>query len=93
MTTLTVNTLVPDNRKITLQLPEHVTPGEHRVRIQIDPLLSDDEIVDEGETPLRWEGGILVYAGEVPPGNVCDWIEQARDERMKDILRGSSSCE
>ena len=93
MTTLTVKTHIPDDRKLTLQLPPNVTPGEHRVRVQIDPLLTDDELDDDGETPLRWEGGVLVYAGEVPPGSVCDWIEQAREERMKDILRGSSSCE
>ena len=94
MTTLTLKTQIPDDRKLTLQLPADVTPGEHRIRIQIDPLLADDELDDEGETPLRWEGGVLVYAGgDVPPGNVCDWIEQAREERMNDILRGDTSCE
>ena len=93
MTTLTVTTHISDDRKVTLQLPLEVTPGEHRVRIQIDPLLSDDELDDEGETPLRWEGGVLVYAGEVPPGNVCDWIEQAREERIQQLLRGSTECE
>lgn len=93
MTTLTLTTDISDDRKLTLQLPPNVAPGRHQVRVEIDPPLSDEES-DDGETPLRWDRGVLVYAGgDVPPGSVCDWIEQAREERIHDILRGSATCE
>ena len=93
MTSLTVTTHISDDRKVTLQLPPTVTPGKHQIRVEIDPIVSDDDTTDDVETPLRWEGGVLVYAGEVPPGNVCDWIEQAREERIQDMLRGGPTCE
>ncbi len=93
MTTLTLTAHISDDRKLTLQLPDDVVPGEHQVRVEIDPLLADDES-DDGETPLRWDRGVLVYAGgDIPPGSVCDWIEQDREQRMRDILRGSGTCE
>ena len=92
MTTLTLTAHISDDRKLTLQLPDNVVPGEHQVRVEIDPLLADDDS-SEGETPLRWDRGVLVYAGgDLPPGSVCDWIEQAREERIQDLLRGSTAC-
>ena len=95
MTTLTVKTNIPDDRKLVVQLPPHVTPGEHELRIEIDPPVIDDRPdADDGETPLRWDRGVLVYAGgDLPPGNVCDWIEQAREERIQELIRRSTGCE
>lgn len=95
MTTLTVKTHIAEDRTLTLQLPAHVTPGEHEVRIEIDPqMASEDDDIDDGETPLRWDRGVLVYAGgDLPPGSVCDWIEQAREERIQELIRRSTGCE
>lgn len=93
MTTLTVTTRITDDRKLILQLPDDVSPGEHQIRVEIDPPVMDPGS-DDGETPLRWDRGVLVYAGgDLPAGSVCDWIEQAREERFQDILRGSTACE
>jgi hypothetical protein len=92
MTTLTLTTEVADDRKVTLQLPPTVAPGKHQIRVEIDPFVNEDS-VDDLETPLRWEGGVLVYAGEAPPGNVCDWIEQAREDRIQELIRRSTECE
>lgn len=95
MTKLTMKTHISEDRKLTLQLPAHVVPGEHEVRIEIDPQVTGDRAdADDDETPLRWDRGVLVYAGgDLPPGSVCDWMEQAREERIQQILRGSTGCE
>ena len=45
---------------------------------------------DEGaavETPVRWDNGVLVYAGEVV-GPIENAIEDSREERMRQILAG-----
>ena len=38
MTTLDMTALVADDRRLVLQLPDAVSPGQHRVRVQIDPV-------------------------------------------------------
>lgn len=50
MTTLETTALVADDRRLVLQLPENVTPGQHRVRVQIDPVeeLSSVELAERG---------------------------------------------
>ena len=92
MTTLTLTAHISDDRKLTLQLPDNDIPGEHQVRSEIDPPPAGNES-DKCETPLHCDRGVLVYAGgDLPPGSVCDWIEQAREERIQDLLRGSTAC-
>lgn len=95
MTTLTLTTEISDDRKVTLQLPPDVTPGKHQIRVEIDPPTIDDRAdSDDSETPLRWDRGVLVYAGgDLPPGSVCDWIEQDREERIQELIRRSTGCE
>lgn len=50
MTTLETTAVVADDRRLVLQLPENVTPGQHRVRVQIDPVeeLSSVELAERG---------------------------------------------
>lgn len=38
MTTLETTVLVQDDHRIVLQLPDDVSPGQHRVRVLIDPV-------------------------------------------------------
>ena len=38
MTTLETTALVADDRRLVVQLPDEVLPGQHRVRVQIDPV-------------------------------------------------------
>ena len=38
MTTFETTVFVPADRRVVLQVPDDVSPGQHRVRIQIDPV-------------------------------------------------------
>lgn len=44
MTILETNAIVPEDRRLVLQLPDNVSPGNHRVRIEIDPIEKSSEI-------------------------------------------------
>ena len=38
MTTLETTAIVQDDHRMVLQLPDEVSPGQHRVRVLIDPV-------------------------------------------------------
>ena len=59
--------------------------GEHRVPV----VLNEPPAVDAGvaETPVRWEDGVLVYAGEVL-GPIEHAVEDSREERIRHLLAG-----
>jgi AbrB family looped-hinge helix DNA binding protein len=67
----------------------HLVPGTRLILHQ-----DGDSIVLQPESKPRglyMKKGTLVYdAGPVPPSNVVEWIAEAREERMKDILRNVS---
>jgi hypothetical protein len=88
MHTIETTAVVSEDRRLVLQLPPDVAPGKHRVRVLIDePDQVLDETGDEEQTPTRWEGNVLVYAGEVV-GPIENAIEESREERMRHILAG-----
>jgi len=73
-----------------LQLPDTVSPGEHRIRVEIDPPVALDSSV-ESTTPVKWDGNVLVYAGEgVNCGDIRQLIEDDRDDRIQQISCGLS---
>ena len=80
MKTIEATVLVPENRQVTLRLPEDVPPGEHHFVLLIDEPLSAE---GDGEaTPTRCEKGLLVYDGElVSPAGAA--IDEFREERLK----------
>ena len=83
MRTIETSTLIAEDRKLVVQLPSDVTPGEHRVLIVLDePAFEEGSSV---ETPVRWDNGVLVYAGEVV-GPIENAIEDSREERARQIL-------
>ena len=88
MTTLETTAVVPDDRRLFLQLPQNVSPGEHRIRIEIDPLReSQDNVV----TPVAWDGDVLVYAGSSGfTVDLSQFINNERDERIRKIVDGTS---
>ena len=83
MRTIEARATVTDDRRLVLQLPQDVVPGEHDVVVLID-------VSVHAETPLRWEDGLLVYAGETV-GRVENALDELREERMRHILAGHSS--
>lgn len=88
MTTLETTAIVQDDHRMVLQLPDEVSPGEHRVRVEIDPVLEADQAQDE-TTPVAWDGDVLVYGGEgVFKGDIQQFIEQEREGRMRQISGG-----
>lgn len=85
MTTIETTALVADDRRLVLQLPDDVSPGEHRVRVEVDPTLESEPAQDE-LTPVAWDGDVLVYGGEgVFAGDINEFIAQERDDRMRKI--------
>ena len=62
MRTIEAKAIIADDRRLVLQLPWDVAPGEHHVVVLLDERPSREE--SEAETPLRWEDGLLVYGGE-----------------------------
>ena len=85
MRTIEATTLIAEDRKLVLQLPSDVRPGEHRVVVVLDePALEEDLSV---ETPVRWDNGVLVYAGEVV-GPIENAIDDSREQRTRQILAG-----
>ena len=88
MTTLETTALVADDRRMVLQVPDDVSPGEHRVRVEIDPVTNGDhEVAPTEQSLLRRRGHVLVYDGEMTDDfDIRRLIEQDRDDRMRMIL-------
>ena len=61
MTTLETIAVVSEDRRLPLQLPDAVLPGQHRIRVEIDPT-PVVESRENLETPVAWDGDVLVYA-------------------------------
>jgi hypothetical protein len=83
MLTIETTAIIADDRRLVLQLPQDVPAGEHHVVV-----LLDQQAVAQApatETPVRWEDGLLVYAGDAaaPLENA---IEELRDERIRNVL-------
>jgi hypothetical protein len=85
MRTIETTATISEDRKLVLQLPLDVTPGEHRVRVVLDEPAIDENT--SSDTPLRWEKGVLVYGGEVA-GPTETAIADSREERMRHVLAG-----
>jgi hypothetical protein len=87
MRTIEATTVISEDRKLVIQLPQDVAPGEHRVVVWIDePAKTPTEPEDAGETPTRWEGNVLVYNGTME-GPVEGLLDQIREERIRQFLK------
>jgi len=85
MKTIETTAVVTDDHRLALQLPQDVTPGEHRIVLLIDepqPVANDDQNI---ETPMRWEGNVLVYDGQYT-GSIRAVIEELREERIREFF-------
>ena len=96
MTRIETTAVIGEDRTLTVQLPAHVTPGEHKLVVLVDGHSAQDESVltdqpsDETEDPFRWENGLLVYTGNMPPDlDIRRLIDEDREERMRHIMAGS----
>ena len=85
MRTIEASATIADDRRLVLQLPQDVVPGEHHVVVLLNAPSPGAE--SAAETPLRWEDGLLVYGGETV-GRIEDAIDEFREERMLHILPG-----
>jgi hypothetical protein len=85
MRTIEATAVIADDRRLVLQLPRDVAPGEHHIVVLLDERPTEANL--HGETPLRWEDGLLVYGGETV-GPIENAIDEFREERMRDILSG-----
>lgn len=87
MTRVETQAIVGPDRTVTIQLPDEVTPGEHRLVV----LLGDtDQVEQESDStqPLVRKGNVLVYAG-TRAGDIESTLDQIRDERAEQLLRGA----
>ena len=79
MTTLETTALVADDRRMVLQLPDDVSPGQHRVRVQIDPVEDSSSVdlsargIDERQAAeLRQRLGTFAEDWDRPEAGVYD---------------------
>ena len=79
MTILETDAIVPDDRRLVLQLPDDVSPGNHRVRIEIDPVEQPSSIdlvgrgIDEHRAgDLRHRLGTFTEDWDRPEAGVYD---------------------
>jgi len=85
MKTIEITGVVTDDHRLALQLPEDVTPGEHRIVLLIDepqPPANHDQNI---KTPMRWEGNVLVYDGQYS-GSIEQFIDELREERIRQFF-------
>ena len=85
MTRIETTVTVGEDRRILLELPAAVEPGEHRLVV----LVLDEEAPMESEPtnqPLVREGNVLVFAGE-RAGDVETALADLREERMQKLLQ------
>jgi len=87
MRTIETTTVIAQDRKLVVQLPSDVSPGEHRVFLMIgDPEPVREEAGEEEQTPTRWEGNVLVYDGEAV-GPIENAVQELREERLQHLIR------
>jgi hypothetical protein len=84
MRTIEATTLIAEDRKLVLQLPSDVRPGEHRVVVVLDELALEEDL--SVETPVRWDNGVLVYAGEVV-APIENAIDDSREQRIQHLMK------
>jgi hypothetical protein len=70
---------IENDRRLTLQLPETVSPGEHRIVVTIE------EPAPGAERCTRREGDVLVFHGVIE-GAFNDVVKQVREERIEQFL-------
>ena len=77
---------------MTVQLPDEIQPGEHRVIVllngtdSVPPAPPDETAPPANEEQLVWKDGILVFTGKLPPDlDVVGFIEEERDERLRQL--------
>jgi hypothetical protein len=85
MKTVEATVVVPDDRQVTLRLPEEVPPGEHRLVVFIEETTA---AAQQEATPTRWDDGLLVYAGQVTLP-IKPFIDELRDQRIKQFFPNS----
>lgn len=95
MTRIDTTARIGPDRQLVIQLPQDVPPGEHRVTVLIDRADEREGVPAEqpelrpeqrpGEPPLRWEGTVLVFDGEIigPHENL---IQEIREERIRSFF-------
>ena len=85
MKTFQTRAVITDDRRLILQLPEDVETGEHDVMLTIQRTDAGDASGSAEETPVRWDGNLLVYDGEIT-GPVDQTIQQLRKERIRQFF-------
>lgn len=53
MTTFETTVFVPADRRVVLQVPDDVSPGQHRVQIQIDPVANSSSMERPAPNPRQ----------------------------------------
>ena len=84
MKTIQTKAVISEDRRLIVQLPEDVETGEHDVVLTIQRTDSCEATETTEETPVRWDGNLLVYDGEIT-GPVDETIQQVREERMRQL--------
>jgi hypothetical protein len=79
MTILETTAMILDDRRLVLQLPDNVSPGNHRLRIEIDPVTEPASIdlagkgIDERQAAdLRHRLGTFAEDWDRPEAGVYD---------------------
>lgn len=87
MKTIETTAKVGSDRRLVLQLPDDVLPGEHRVVLLIDP--AEGQESEPAEQPLIRKGSVLVHTGELT-GDPDRVLHELREERMRKLTDGLS---
>jgi hypothetical protein len=82
MRTIETTAVVTDDHRLALQLPHDIVPGEHRIVLLIDEPKPAANPEPNIQTPMRWEGNMLVYDGQYT-GSIQAVIEDLREERIR----------
>ena len=93
MTRIVTSAVVRDDRTMTVQLPDEIEPGEHRVIVLMNgtdstlPTPPDEASPAASEEQLVWKNGILVFTGKLPADfDVIGVIVEERNLRLRQLV-------
>lgn len=90
MTRIETTATIGADRNLTLQLPDDVSPGTHRVVVLVDDEIEQPAVEGPPVSQrdfLEWEGNILVFTGKLL-GDPMKTLDEIREERDLQNLYG-----
>ncbi|MGH7200000.1 MAG: hypothetical protein ACREJB_05310 [Planctomycetaceae bacterium] len=96
MTTIELTADIGPDRRLVVELPPQVPIGRRHVLLIIDDVrqetaTKEDATPEQGanEPPLRWDGTLLVYDGEIAAADE-NLLDEIREQRIRSFFPGVS---